>query len=330
MKRKIIIILVVFLAIFFYYSSEVNVANNGEESLKPFIIEKGQGISDIAKSLEEQGFIDNKTAFKMYVSFNGERSNFQDGQYSLPTNLSIKDLVEKIINVRWTLEEKSVVLIEGWNIEEMDESLTAQNAIQAGELINYSATVENSDYDFLSDREDKDNLTGYLYPDTYRLYVDATVEDLVEKMLNNFDSKLTDQMRKDIKKQGKTVYEVVTLASIVEREMFGYENRRVVAGVFQNRLDIGMALQSDATVNYFTKKGTTRPTYADLEVDNRYNTYKYAGLPPGPINNPSIEAIKSVIYYSDVPYMFFLTTPDNEIVFSKTHDEHVANTNKYY
>jgi UPF0755 protein len=304
MKKKIILILILFIALFFYYSSEINVVNEGAGEMKQFVIEKGQGVSDIAENLEAQGFIDGKTVFKFYVTFNGYKTKFQDGTYNLSTDLSIKELVDKIVNVRWTLEEKEIKLIEGWNIKEMDESLANQEAIPAGELINYSATIKNSDYSFLSDRKEKDNLIGYLYPDTYRIYADATVEDIVEKMLDNFDNKLTDEMRKDIKKQGKNIYEVVTLASIVEREMFGYENRRVVAGVFQNRLDVGMALQSDATVNYITKKGTTRPSYADLELDNLYNTYKYAGLPPGPINNPSIESIKAVIYYADVPYLF--------------------------
>ncbi|MBT4723001.1 endolytic transglycosylase MltG [Candidatus Falkowbacteria bacterium] len=330
MKKKFILILVIFVVIFFYYSSEVNVVNKGTDERKSFVIEKGEGISDISEKLKDQGFIKNESAFKLHVIFSGQKSKFQNGEYSLPTNLSIKDLVDKIVNVRWTLEENEIILIEGWNIVEMDEYLAGENVIKSGELLEYSETIKNKDYDFLADRTDHTNLIGYLYPDTYRIYVDATVEDIVEKMLLNFDNKLTDEMRKEIKKQGKTIHEVLTLASIVEREMFGYENRRVVAGVFQNRLDIGMALQSDATVNYITKKGTTRPTYADLEIDNRYNTYKYSGLPPGPINNPSIESIKSVIYYKDVPYMYFLTTPENEIVFSETHEEHVANTHKHY
>lgn len=149
-------------------------------------------------------------------------------------------------------------------------------------------------------------------------------------MLRNFDDKLTPEMRAEIKKQGRTVYQVLTLASIVEKEMFGYESRRQVAGVFYNRLKIGMPLQSDATVNYITGKGMTRPTIADTKIDNRYNTYKYYGLPPGPICNPSIESIKAVIYPASNNYLYFLTTPDNQIIFSKTMDEHLKNQYKYF
>jgi len=111
--------------------------------------------------------------------------------------------------------------------------------------------------------------------------------------------------------------------------MFGYENRRVVADIFLKRLELGMALQSDATINYITKKGIAAPSLNDLEVDSLYNTYKYRGLPPGPICNPSIEAIKAVIYPADTDYLYFLNTPEGDIIFSKNHDEHVANKFKY-
>jgi UPF0755 protein len=136
-------------------------------------------------------------------------------------------------------------------------------------------------------------------------------------------------MREEIKKQKKTIFEVLTLASIVEKEMHGYENRRVVAGVFYNRLKIGMPLQSDVTVNYITKKGMTRPTIVDTKINNPYNTYVNKGLPLGPVCNPSIESIKAVIYPADTDYMFFLTNAKEQIIFSKTYDEHLRNINKH-
>ena len=193
----------------------------------------------------------------------------------------------------------------------------------------YSNNFSRKDWSFLIDRPKGASLEGYLYPDTYRVYKQTDLEAIVEKMLNNFDAKLTTEMRDEIKKQKKTIFEVLTLASIVEKEMYGYENRRVVAGIFYNRLKVGMPLQSDVTVNYITKKGTTRPSLDDTHIDNPYNTYVNKGLPPGPVCNPSIEAIKAVIYPADTDYMYFLTNEKEQIIFSKTYEEHLRNINKH-
>ena len=329
MKKKLLFLVIIFVVVFFYYQSEVSTPNHNDAGEKQFEIASGQGIGDIADNLEEQGFLDNKLMFKIYIQFNGYRSKFQEGKFTLKTDLSIKELVSDLIETRRTFEEQDIVLIEGWSIKEMDEHLTNTEIIEKGSLIDYFETVKNEDYEFLSDREHKDDLEGYVYPDTYRIYVGSSVEKIGEKMLANFDSKLTEEMRDVIKKQGKSIYDVITLASIVEKEMFGYENRRIVAGVFNNRLEIGMPLQSDATVNYITKKGIAAPSLDDIAIENPYNTYKNRGLPPGPICNPSIEAIKAVIYAEDTDYVYFLTTPDSEIIFSNTHDEHVQNKFKY-
>jgi len=329
-KLLFILIIILLFAGLIYYSNGIKSPNPGSGPEELFVIEKGQGIDRIAENLQSNGFIANKFIFKIFVAVKDYKAKFLPGNYNLRTDLSIKDLVEQVVaSNEITLEETEILLIEGWTVAEMDNYLSKNNVIEPGSLVEYSEIARNGDYDFLNDRPKSATLEGFLYPDTYRIYKDATVEKIVQKMLDNFDQKLTPEMRAQIDSQNKTIFEVVTLASIVEQEMFGYEDRKIVAGIFNNRLDIGMALQSDATVNYITKKGIAAPSLDDIAIDNQYNTYKYPGLPPGPICNPSIEAINAVINAADTDYMYFLTTEEGEIIYSKTHDEHVRNKAKY-
>lgn len=190
-------------------------------------------------------------------------------------------------------------------------------------------------YSFLTDKPEYYGFEGYLFPDTYRIYASSTVTEVIEKMLANFDNKLTPKMRADIASQGKTIYEIVTLASIVEKEApLNYQsgsNReaRIIAGIFLNRLRIGQALQSDATLSYIFSDNKPAHSGNELEVDSPYNTYKYRGLPPGPICNPGILAIEAAIYPIKTDYNYFLTTDAGEVAYARTYDEHLKNKYKY-
>ena len=148
-------------------------------------------------------------------------------------------------------------------------------------------------------------------------------------MVDTLDKKLTPDLRDEIKKRNKTIHEILTLASIIEKEVSSDEDRKLVSGIFYKRLEIGMPLQSDATVNYVSGKSELRPTFDDISIDNVYNTYKYRGLPPGPINSPGLLAIISAIYPKENPYLYYLTTRDGQAIYSRTHDEHVAAKRKY-
>ena len=137
-------------------------------------------------------------------------------------------------------------------------------------------------------------------------------------------------MRTDIKKQGKSLSDIIILASIIEKEVPHPEDMKKIAGIFYQRLEINMALQSDATINFITNKGTTRPSAEDLQINSPYNTYKNPGLPPGPISNPGIEAIKAAIYPQAGDYFYFLTTPEGQVIYSRTYADHLAAKYKYY
>jgi len=144
------------------------------------------------------------------------------------------------------------------------------------------------------------------------------------------ENKMSADFLAEINRQKKTVHEILTLASILEKEVSTENDRKIVADIFYKRLEIGMALQADSTVNYASGKSVPRASGKDLETDSPYNTYKYKGLPPGPICNPSLSAIKAAIYPAKNDYWYFLTTPDGKVIYSKTHDEHVKAKAKYY
>lgn len=230
-------------------------------------------------------------------------------------------------------KENKVTIIEGWRLKDIAADLSKEGIVSEADFLS-AADIGNwrGRYEFLNDPKIK-SLEGFLYPDTYNFFADATASDIIKKLLDEFDYKVTDQMRADLKSQKRSLYDSVILASILEREISNkpaYDSERdIVSGIFLNRLRIGMGLQSDATVNYITGKTSTRPSLSDLAIDSPYNTYKYRGLPPGPINNPSLSSIKSAIYPQVSNYFYFLTDKSGQAYFAKTYAEHQANIGKY-
>jgi UPF0755 protein len=173
-------------------------------------------------------------------------------------------------------------------------------------------------------------LEGFLFPDTYRIFRDAGAERIIEKMLDNFGDKLTSQMREDIKKQERTIYETIIMASIIEKEVRTPEDMQIVSGIFWDRIKNGQALESCATLAYILGVNKAQYSEEDTKIDSLYNTYKYRGLPPSPISNPGLNAIKAAIYPKYTEYNYFLSRPDTgETVFSRTYAEHLENKRKY-
>jgi len=301
-----------------------------------FTISEGEGVNQISYNLNQQGIIRSPFVFEAYAYLKGIESDFKAGDYILPSVINVKRLTEILI-VGQSVEEWTLTIPEGWTINDIALRLEAIGNFKAEEL--FEATGFNqpknkinfdiSEYDFLDDHPKNISLEGYLFPDTYRYFAYATIDDVLRKMLNNFDKKLTQQMRDDIIAQDKTLFEIITMASIIEREVKTEQDRPIVSGIFWNRLNIDMALQADSTVNYITGKKTPSVSLEDLEIDSPYNTYKYRGLPPGPISNPGLASIMAAIYPTDTDYLYFLTDTDGNVYYAKTFEEHVKNKNQY-
>jgi UPF0755 protein len=263
----------------------------------------------------------------------------------------------RVQNEKKTIEEIKITLLEGWTNQDIADYLEKKGLLSAKEFMSSQNSYDFSSLTFLQDKPKNTSLEGYLFPDTY--IVDKktiTPETVISKQLKNFSNKLflassdvpTTQSNPFVYKivgfdnihskgfEGLSLHDVLTLASIVEKETgidLGKldsnqssridEERRIVAGIFLNRLAIGQALESDATINYITGKNIARSTESDLALNSPYNTYKNNGLPPGPIANPSFSSIKAVLHPIKTDYYYFLhKQPSGEVVYSKTFEEH--------
>src|SRR3989339_70270 len=321
MKKFVIKLVLFFVVVVGIWFVLLIVSGNGATN-KTFVIREGQGVNQISSELYDANLIKSKFAFETWLWLKKSEDNIIAGVYQIPKDISIRHLANLFI-LGPGQSQYAITILEGWTRDLAKATLT-EAELDAENFMTLSARASDwqSNYDFLADTPAGASLEGYIFPDTYFVDQSTSEEDFIAKTLNNFDRKLTQEIRDEIDRQGKTIFEVVTLASIVEREVPGLTDKKMIADIFLKRLDSGIGLQSDATVNYVTGKGLAQPSYADLEIDSPYNTYKYRGLPPGPISNPGIDSILAVVYPTANDYYYFLTTKDGEVIYSRTYDEH--------
>ncbi|MAF20173.1 MAG: hypothetical protein CMI55_00635 [Parcubacteria group bacterium] len=279
-----------------------------------FVIEKGRGVKEIAADLEEAELIRSSTVFEYYVWYKRWTARLQAGEYYLSPSSSVAQIAQKIVKGEIMPRGIKVTIPEGFALKRIDERLFQAGLIKQGELIKFNSSS---------------NLEGYLFPDTYIFNKDMSLEDITNKMLDNFDNKLSEELRAEIERQDKTIAQIIIMASIIEKEVAAYQDLRMVSGVFWGRLDINYPLESCATIAYILGIDKWRYSIVDTKVDSPYNTYQNKGLPPGPISNPGLLAIKAAIYPIETDYKFFLSKPDGETVFSRTFEEHLENRAKY-
>ena len=236
--------------------------------------------------------------------------------------------------------EKTITVPEGWTAKDIGFYFENQGMFMAEEVLEVTGFPPSPGYapmagldfggefDFLKDKSRAVGLEGYLFPDTYRIYNNASVKDIVRKMLANFNRKLTPQMRADIAKNQMTIFDTVILASILEKELKTYDDKRNAASVFYKRLNANMALQADSTINYVTGKKNVSVSAEDLKLDSSLTLTNTAAC-RGPICNPGLDAIKAAIYPEKNDYWYFLTDKNGQAHFAKTLEEHGENRIKY-
>ncbi len=238
-------------------------------------------------------------------------------------------------------EEKTITLIEGWTLYDVAKYFEAQGITTQKDFFAfvgsptkfghplYRKTVLMNEFPFLLEIPDGGNLEGYLFPDTYRIYADATLEDVVRKILKNFDNRITPEMRTEIKKQHRTLYQEVVMGSIIEREVATDADRAKVADILWSRIRVGMPLQVDSSVNYITRKKDAAISGSDRFINSPFNTYRFKGLPVGPISSPGIKSIVAAINPESTPYTYFLTDKQGDVHYGRTLDEHNMNKVRY-
>ncbi|MDP2709546.1 MAG: endolytic transglycosylase MltG [bacterium] len=334
MLKKILIILIVIFAAGFLYWNNLNspVDKQGREQV--FTVSKGETIMQIADNLNKANLIKSTFYFR-YVIWR-EDLGIQAAEYLISPALSAREII-KILSAGQALRrDKTITLIEGWNMKDMADYLEKKGAVSAAEFSRLAQSsgaewkLSFNRSEFLADAPKSAGLEGYLFPDTYRIFAGASEQDVIKKMLDNFEKKLTAQMRADIAGQNKSIYDIITMASLIEKEVRTADDMKIVSGVFWNRIEAGMPLQADSTLSYIYNDKIGGHTIEQTKIDSPYNTYKYRGLPPGPIANPGLNAITAAIYPTETDYVYFLSDPETgKTIFSKSLAEHNANKNKY-
>lgn len=311
-----------------------------------FVVEKGEGADVIARRLKAQGVIRSELFFKVALSRSGLATRLQPGTYDFRGAEDFAEVIRRLASGGVPANEFVLLVKEGWNLSDIKKALddagyadaegffrvTGSPATDHRTLSADSAPKPadlSADFPFLRDKPVYVSLEGFLFPDTYRIFRSASAGELVKTLLANFDRKLTPELRQRIADRKKSTYEIVTMASIVEREVRGDGDRRMVADIFWRRLEVGMALQADSTVNYATGKSLPSVTLEDTESVSEYNTYKYPGLPLGPISNPGLSAIEAAVSPAPNEYWYFLTDASGTVHYGRNLDEHNQNKAKY-
>jgi len=343
------------------YNGYISAPDENDYLTPGFTISSGESISAIGKNLEAQGYIKSPSVFKYYIQFYGLTNKIQSGMYYLSRDMNLFEVVDAISSGNAT-NERTIRIIPGWTVEDISKYLKDVGAIaneseflsackQYEPFLGYSLALINA--------ESNENLMrraypleGYLAPDTYRVYLSADAQSIIRTLLRQTDvvyaSLFTNEAVYDengnlvkeadpygTKQVPLTESQIITLASVIEKEATTIEDMKKVSAVFYNRLAAGMRLESDPTATYLT--GTTRLalTTADISANTQYNTYRVAGLPVGPICNPSKNALVAAMNpdetFINENYLFFCAAEpaSGKLVFAKTNEEHEANVNKY-
>jgi len=334
---RLFIIIAIGLAIFFIFGSgfvvyglyQFFVPLGGTET-KIVVVAKGEGVRQIASNLKAQDLIRSPFWFEAYVWLEHTQNKLQAGEYYISQGSSTAEVASAFFEGKIFENSVWVTIPEGFTLHEIETRLKEGGLVAGENLSSQKIESFSGNYEFLKNMPQKANLEGFLFPDTYKFDKEVAQREILQKMLDNFESQVTEKMRFDIASQGRTLFEIVTMASIIEKEVKTPSDRRMVSGIFWQRLKNSYPLQSDATLSYIFGDKIAMHTFEQTKIDSPYNTYRYIGLPPGPINNPGLDAIEAAIYPQKSDYYFFITKPDTgEAVFAKTLQEQNANVVKY-
>lgn len=316
-KRVVIFLLVtigLFLGTVIWWTDGTSPVDQNDTTPAMFVIRRGEGARSIATNLAEQNLIRSPTAFFLLVKLMGIERNLQAGDFRLNRTMDAKTIAQELTH--GTLDVW-VTTLEGWRVEEIANRLAKD--------------LDLPEAEFLKVAEE-----GYMFPDTYLVPRDATAGAVARLFFENFEKKMTAKMQEDVKRQGLSLREVITLASIVEREGRTDADRPIIAGILLKRLAAGWPLQADATLQYalgyqpqersWWKKTLTE---VDKQLKSSYNTYFVAGLPPGPISNPGLASIQAVLQPQETDYWYYLHDASGRVHFAKTLAEHNENVRKY-
>lgn len=288
-------------------------------------IRRGMNAENIANALKEYNVIRSRTLFVWFAYFSGIENKLAAGKFQFQEPQSLFSILQKLSGPQ---HETTIVITEGMSASNIKELLARNNIPAATLFLDRIQTYRNNDYPFLASIPKNASVEGFLFPDTYRLYESADADEIIGTLVGNFDMKIK-PLEHAIASSGRPLYDTVILASILEREVQTPEDKAIVAGIFLKRMKAGIPLQADATLAYETGKASKDLTAEDLKNNTPFNTYTRKGLPPSPLGNPGIDAIRAAIFPTSSPYMYYLSDNDGRIHYARTFEEHKKNKALY-
>lgn len=297
-----------------WWQTSLSPVNPSDNKPRIFVINKGEGVREIAARLKKDGLIRDQVAFFLLVKQMGIDQKLQAGDYRLTPSMDSQTLAQALTI---GMLDVWVTILEGWRSEEIALKLAAQLSLPEGQFLKYAEE-------------------GYMFPDTYLIPKEATAPAIAKILKENFTNKFNSDLQKVVSEKGLMVDEVIILASIVEKEASGESDRNLIAGILLKRLKKDWPLQADATVQYALGYQPEERTWwrkeltdFDKKIKSPFNTYQNPGLPPKPISNPGLASIKAVIYPVESDYWYYLHDPQGQVHFAKTQEEHEDNIAKY-
>ncbi len=329
-KWLIILAMVVFVTfgVMKYADNQYAPIDPGDSRQIDIYIPQQSSARQIAATLQEKGLIRSEQLFLIYIRHNHLDNRLLAGHYRFSRSLSLQEIADII--AKGKVVRKSFTIPEGFTVKQIGNLLVKQGICKSGDWS--KAINQEYDYNFLKDVSSYSltPLEGFLFPDTYSILESTTAEQIIQQMLNNFQQHWNGEVSSLARKQGLSVRETVIIASIIEKEANQANERRRISGVIHNRLQQGMLLQLCPTVLYcLGQEDKENVSYEDLQVDSLYNTYKYAGLPPGPISCPGAASILAALNPEKHNYYYYVAKGDGSHYFSKTYSEHLAAQKRY-
>lgn len=343
---SIVVVLMVLLVVlgvsaYNFYTSSIEPLDPTSEEEIQVEIPSGSSPTSIARILEENGIIKSASVFNVYTRLNNE-GQFKAGYYLMSPSMTIDNVIDSLQEGGTDFPADSVERItvpEGYTITQIADIVGERTPYSAEEFM---ALIENEEFQqqlltqypaLLTDVFEAEGvryvLEGYLFPATYEFYDEMSLEEIVQGMVAKMNE-VMQQYYAQIEEQGQTVHEILTIASLVEREGLSYEDRTQIADVFYNRIEIGMPLQTDISVLYSLDTHKERVSHDDLEVDSPYNLYQNTGMGPGPFNSPSEESIRATINPADTDYLYLLADIDTQkVYFAETYQQHLEYKREY-
>lgn len=287
-------------------------------------VQSDMSAQDIADTLKAGGYIQSATWFRIVAKVTGQDSSLKEGEYVMDSHMSLRHMLGKLGCGK--SEAARLVIPEGYTVWQIAKAVAQIGTISEADFL--AAAKDSSQlYPYMQGNRSQVTFPteGFLFPDTYFIPNNATAQDVVAMMLRNFDHRLTPDMKEKIAAKNLSIYQFVTLASLVEKEAKFDADRPLIASVFLNRLQTHMKLQSDASISYAMGSHKAAYSIAETQYDSPYNTYMYEGLPPGAIGNPGLDSMNAVLSAPQTSYFYFVADGEGHNYFAMTYEDHMKN-----